>query len=257
MKMKTTSAEEQKLWESWKVDRDPHAGDVLIRKYKPLVSYHVQRIAVGLPKSVSRDELNSLGMMGLFDALNKFDPSRDLKFDTYASFRVRGAIIDGLRKEDWLPRSAREKAKKMDALIESMEQRLQRHVTPEEVAEELNISVDEVYQTVKEHFAANVLSMDEQLQDEESDAKTYSIRDDSIKTPEQEAMQAELIEDLSASILKLNEKEQLVLSLFYTEELTLTEIGEMLELSTSRISQIHSKAIFKLRKLLADEVHSV
>lgn len=255
--MQTTSAEEQKLWQSWKANRDPHAGDVLIRKYKPLVSYHVQRIAVGLPKSVSRDELNSLGMMGLFDALNKFDPTRDLKFDTYASFRVRGAIIDGLRKEDWLPRSAREKTKKLDAFIEEMEQRLQRHVTPEEVAQELNITVDEVFQTVQEHFASNVLSMDEQLQDDESDNKSFSIRDDSIKTPEQEVMQAELIQDLSESILKLNDKEQLVLSLFYTEEMTLTEIGEMLELSTSRISQIHSKALFKLRNLLTDEMRSL
>ena len=255
--MQTTSVEEQKLWQSWKANRDPHAGDVLMRKYKPLVSYHVQRIAVGLPKSVSRDELNSLGMMGLFDALNKFDPTRDLKFDTYASFRVRGAIIDGLRKEDWLPRSAREKTKKMDMLIEEMEQRLQRHVTPEEVAIELNITVDEVFQTVREHFASNILSMDEQLQDDESDNKTFSIRDDSIKTPEQEAMQAELIQDLSASILKLNDKEQLVLSLFYTEEMTLTEIGEMLELSTSRISQIHSKALFKLRNLLTEEMRSL
>jgi len=255
--MQTTSVEEQKLWQSWKANRDPHEGDVLMRKYKPLVSYHVQRIAVGLPKSVSRDELNSLGMMGLFDALNKFDPTRDLKFDTYASFRVRGAIIDGLRKEDWLPRSAREKTKKMDMLIEEMEQRLQRHVTPEEVAIELNITVDEVFQTVREHFASNILSMDEQLQDDESDNKTFSIRDDSIKTPEQEAMQAELIQDLSASILKLNDKEQLVLSLFYTEEMTLTEIGEMLELSTSRISQIHSKALFKLRNLLTKEMRNL
>lgn len=255
--MQTTSVEEQKLWQSWKANRDPHAGDILMRKYKPLVSYHVQRIAVGLPKSVSRDELNSLGMMGLFDALNKFDPTRDLKFDTYASFRVRGAIIDGLRKEDWLPRSAREKTKKMDMLIEEMEQRLQRHVTPEEVAIELNITVDEVFQTVREHFASNILSMDEQLQDDESDNKTFSIRDDSIKTPEQEAMQAELIQDLSASILKLNDKEQLVLSLFYTEEMTLTEIGEMLELSTSRISQIHSKALFKLRNLLTKEMRNL
>jgi len=255
--MQTTSVEEQKLRQSWKANRDPHAGDVLMRKYKPLVSYHVQRIAVGLPKSVSRDELNSLGMMGLFDALNKFDPTRDLKFDTYASFRVRGAIIDGLRKEDWLPRSAREKTKKMDMLIEEMEQRLQRHVTPEEVAIELNITVDEVFQTVREHFASNILSMDEQLQDDESDNKTFSIRDDSIKTPEQEAMQAELIQDLSASILKLNDKEQLVLSLFYTEEMTLTEIGEMLELSTSRISQIHSKALFKLRNLLTEEMRNL
>lgn len=144
--------DEQKLWNRWIHERDPDAGDLLIKKYISLVSYHVQRIGAGLPKSVSRDDLTSLGMVGLFDALNKFDINRDLKFDTYASFRVRGAIIDGLRKEDWLPRSAREKAKKLDAQIEQLEQKYMRHVTPEELAEHMEVSVEDVYQTVQEHF---------------------------------------------------------------------------------------------------------
>ena len=108
---------------------------MLVKKYTPLVSYHVQRISVNLPKSVSRDDIRSLGMMGLFDALERFDPERDLKFDTYASFRIRGAILDGLRKEDWLPRSAREKSKKMEATIEKLEQKLMRNVTPNEIAD--------------------------------------------------------------------------------------------------------------------------
>jgi len=247
--------EEQNIWNSWINDRDPHAGNVLVKKYKPLVTYHVQRIGTGLPKNVSRDDLMSLGMMGLFDALNKFDINRDLKFDTYASFRVRGAIIDGLRKEDWLPRSAREKAKKMEAEIEKLEQQLMRQPSPEELAESLNLPVDEVYQTIQEHFFSNVLSIHEQSPDqEEAEGKSFVIRDDNTRTPEEEAVHVELIADLAENIKKLNEKEQLVLSLFYTEELTLTEIGEMLELSTSRISQIHSKALFKLRKLLTQEV---
>lgn len=144
--------DEQKLWNRWIHERDPDAGDLLIKKYISLVSYHVQRIGAGLPKSVSRDDLTSLGMVGLFDALNKFDINRDLKFDTYASFRVRGAIIDGLRKEDWLPRSAREKAKKLDAQIERLEQKYMRHVTPEELAEHMNVPIEDVYQTVQEHF---------------------------------------------------------------------------------------------------------
>ncbi|MGX9133688.1 FliA/WhiG family RNA polymerase sigma factor [Rummeliibacillus sp. JY-2-4R] len=255
--MQPTSNDEQKLWQSWMAKRDPHAGDLLIKKYTPLVSYHVQRISTGLPKNVSRDELTSLGMMGLFDALNKFDISRDLKFDTYASFRVRGAIIDGLRKEDWLPRSAREKSKKLEAQIELMEQQLQRHVTPEEVAENFDTSVDEVYQTMQESFMSNVLSMDEHYSDQDdSDVKSFAIRDDHIRTPEQEIIRTELIDELVENILKLNEKEQQVLSLFYTEELTLTEIGEILHLSTSRISQIHSKALFKLRKLLSAEMQT-
>ncbi len=256
--MQPTSNDEQKHWQSWIAKRDPRAGDLLIKKYTPLVSYHVQRISTGLPKNVSRDELTSLGMMGLFDALNKFDISRDLKFDTYASFRVRGAIIDGLRKEDWLPRSAREKSKKLEAQIEMMEQQLKRHVTPEELAKNLDISVDEVYQTMQESFMSNVLSMDEHYQDQDdSDVKTVAIRDDHNRTPEQEIIRTELIDELAENILKLNEKEQQVLSLFYTEELTLTEIGEMLHLSTSRISQIHSKALFKLRKLLSAEMQTI
>lgn len=253
--MQTTTQEEQKLWQNWAATRDPHAGDLLIKKYTPLVSYHVQRIGTNLPKNISKDELTSLGMMGLFDALNKFDINRDLKFDTYASFRVRGAIIDGLRKEDWLPRSAREKSKKMELQIEAMEQQLGRHVTPEEVAEQLDINVDDVYQTMQEHFMSNILSIDEYNTDQDdTEIKSFAIRDHLTKTPEEEAVRTELLQDLVGSILKLNEKEQQVLSLFYTEELTLTEIGEMLHLSTSRISQIHSKAIFKLRKILSAEM---
>lgn len=249
--------DEQELWNSWINDRDPHAGNLLIKKYQPLVSYHVQRIGSGLPKNVSRDDLTSLGMMGLFDALNKFDINRDLKFDTYASFRVRGAIIDGLRKEDWLPRSAREKAKKMEAMIEQLEQKLMRHATPEELAEHMNMSVEEVYQTVQEHFFSNVLSLNETQPDQDdADGKTFVIRDENIRTPEQETIHKELVEELAENIKKLSEKEQLVLSLFYSEEMTLTEIGEVLNLSTSRISQIHSKALLKLRKLLSNEVNS-
>lgn len=246
--------DEQKWWQSWSNNRDPQAGEYLIKKYIPLVSYHVQRIGAGLPKNVSRDDLTSLGMLGLFDALNKFDIQRDLKFDTYASFRVRGAIIDGLRKEDWLPRSAREKAKKMEAQIEELEQKLMRHATPEELAKYMNLPVEDIYQTVQEHFFSNILSINEQQDQDEPDGKSFVIRDNDMKTPEQEVIKIELIQDLVDNIQKLNDKEQLVLSLFYTEELTLTEIGEMLELSTSRISQIHSKALFKLRKLLSNEM---
>jgi RNA polymerase sigma factor FliA len=246
--------DEQQLWMRWINDRDPTSGNSLIIKYKPLVNYHVQRISAGLPKSVSRDDLTSLGMMGLFDALNKFDLKRDLKFDTYASFRVRGAIIDGLRKEDWLPRSAREKAKKLEVQIEQLEQKLMRHATPEEIASHMNIPVEEVYQTYQEHFFSNVLSINEQQDQEEADGKAFVIRDDRTKTPEQQIVHSELLGDLAENIQKLNEKEQLVLSLFYTEEMTLTEIGEILQLSTSRISQIHSKALFKLRKLLTNEI---
>ncbi len=247
--------EEEACWNLWILNRDPEAGDKLVRKYTPLVTYHVQRISAGLPRNVSRDDIMSLGLHGLFDALTKFDPSRDLKFDTYASFRIRGTIIDGLRKEDWLPRSSREKTKKLEEEITKLEQRLLRHATPEEIATHIGISVEEVYETVHEHYFSNVLSIDEKLNDSEEDGqKSFVIKDQDTKSPEQKTMMNELVGDLAAKIKELNNNEQLVLNLFYTEEMTLTEIGEILSLSTSRISQIHSKALFKLRKLLSSEI---
>ncbi|MBB2478644.1 FliA/WhiG family RNA polymerase sigma factor [Bacillus sp. APMAM] len=248
---KAETIEEQKYWELWISSRNAQAGDVLVKKYLPLVHYHVQRIAIGLPRNVSRDDLKSFGMLGLLDALNKFDRARDLKFDTYASFRIRGAILDGLRKEDWLPRSTREKAKKIEATLEKLEQKYMRHVTAEEIAHELNMSEDDVYQTMNEQFFANVLSVDEQAHEKE-DNETYSfvIKDDHIPSPEECLIHDEKIQDLTKVISTLSEKEQLVLSLFYHEELTLTEIGEIMSLTTSRISQIHSKALYKLRNIL-------
>ncbi|WP_445509367.1 FliA/WhiG family RNA polymerase sigma factor [Rossellomorea marisflavi] len=245
--------EEQPYWDRWIHNRDTEAGDMLVKKYMPLVSYHVQRISVGLPKNVSREDIKSLGLMGLLDALQKFDPTRDLKFDTYASFRVRGAILDGLRKEDWLPRSTRDKAKKIEARTVELEQSLLRHVTPEEVAASLEMTTDEVYQAANEHFFANVLSMDEQLSADESESSSFSLKDERVFSPEEATVKQENMEELEKMILKLSEKEQLVLSLFYKEELTLTEIGHVMNLSTSRISQIHSKAIFKLRNFLKPE----
>lgn len=243
--------EEQKIWSKWVSTRDPEAGDLLVKKYMPLVNYHVHRISVGLPNNVSRDDIYSLGLLGLYDALEKFDPTRDLKFDTYASFRIRGAIIDGLRKEDWLSRSSREKAKKIEATIEKLEQKYMRTITAKEIADELNISEEEVYTTMNEYFFANILSIDEHSQDmEDRDTPSYVLKDSEAELPEEKLLKNELIEELSEQMKQLNEKEQLVLSLFYQEELTLTEIGQVLDLSTSRISQIHSRAIFKLRQAL-------
>ncbi|MEK4970373.1 FliA/WhiG family RNA polymerase sigma factor [Cytobacillus sp. FSL R7-0696] len=241
---------EEKAWDEWVCSRNQDAGNFLVKRYMPLVSYHVQRIAAGLPKNVSRDELKSLGMIGLFDALEKYDPNRDLKFDTYASFRVRGAILDGLRKEDWLSRSTRERTKKVEAAIERLEQAYMRNVTVEEIALEVQLSTKEVYATLNEQYMANLLSIDEKPSDYDYDDYSFVLQDERAILPEKQLVKNELIEELTSQIKQLNEKEQLVVSLFYKEELTLTEIGEVLQLSTSRISQIHSKAIQKLKKTL-------
>src|SRR5690606_1897223 len=185
-----------------------------------LVNYHVQRISSGLPRNVSRDEIQSLGFQGLFDALTKFEPSRDLKFDTYASFRIRGAIIDGLRKEDWLSRSSRERSKKLDEEIHKLEQQYLRSVTPEEIAEHLNISVDEVYQTVHEQYFANVLFIDEKMNDDdEQTEQSFVLRDYQTKTHDQVTLKGKHISDLAEKIKEMNDNEQLVLSLFYQEEM--------------------------------------
>lgn len=249
--MTQLSSNEDQIWKSWIDKKDPQAGDLLIRLYMPLVSYHVQRISVGLPKNVSREDIKSYGLIGLYDALEKFDLSRDLKFDTYASFRIRGAIIDGLRKEDWLPRSVREKYKKVEAAIERLEQEYMRNVTIEEIAKEVSMSEEDVQHVMTEGLFANILSIDEGNKDsDENEGSAFTIRDKKTLTPEEHMMKEELYQDLANSIEGLNEKEQLVISLFYQEELTLTEIGQVLGLSTSRISQIHSKALFKLRRSL-------
>ncbi|MFC4320157.1 FliA/WhiG family RNA polymerase sigma factor [Litchfieldia salsa] len=245
------ASDDQVYWQQWIDSRDSHAGDVLIRRYMPLVAYHVQRIAAGLPKSVRSDDLKSFGMMGLYDALEKFDPSRDLKFDTYASFRVRGAILDGLRKEDWLPRSLRDKAKKIELASQQLEQKLMRNITTKEIANELGLSEEDVLNTINEGFFANVLSMDEQHSDGEGkEGLEFTIKDTATLTPEDDLLKKEQFSQLVNVIKQLNENEQMVVSLFYQEELTLTEIGQVMNLSTSRISQIHSKALFKLKQFL-------
>lgn len=247
-----TAVEEKNVWQKWIKSRDLEAGDQLIRQYLPLVNYHVQRISTGLPKSVSKEELKSLGMLGLYDALQKFDPDRDLKFDTYASFRIRGAIIDGLRKEDWMPRSMREKVKKIEAVQERLEQKYMRNVSAREIADQLGMTEEDVYDTIRESFASNILSMDDTPinEDAQIDQQGYHLKDERTLSPEEETLQAELYEQLAQFICQLNDKEQLVISLFYQDELTLTEIGEVLGLSTSRISQIHSKALFRLRSIM-------
>lgn len=250
---KRDQVQEAEYWERWMLNRDPDAGNLLVEKYTPLVTYHVQRISASLPKNVSRDDIMSLGLQGLFDALTKFEPARDLKFDTYASFRIRGTIIDGLRKEDWLSRSSRERTKKLQQKIDKLEQEYMRHVTAEEIAEHLEVPVETVYETMHAQYFSNILSLDEKIQDD-NEEQPFTIRDDREKTPEEDLVMNELLADLTEKIQNLNENEQLVISLFYKEELTLTEIGEILSLSTSRISQIHSRALFKLRKLLAPEV---
>ncbi|MBR3121556.1 FliA/WhiG family RNA polymerase sigma factor [Oceanobacillus profundus] len=244
---------EDKLWNDWITNKSSEAANELIVNYMYLVNFHAERISSQLPKSVSKEDVKSLGLLGLYDALKKFDPTRDLKFDTYASFRIRGSIIDGLRKEDWLPRSIREKAKKVEQAAEQYEQKHHREATAGEIAEMLGMSIEEVETAIKDSLFGNILSIEEKPKGNSSELKEgigYSIPDNSTILPESHLTKNELNNELVQGIKMLNKNEQLVVSLFYNEELTFTEIGQVLGLTTSRISQIHKRSIFKLRKTL-------
>ncbi len=246
---------ETELWQRWFNEEDEEAVNELLVLYQPLVHYHVQRISVGLPKKIDDSELHSHGMMGLYDALLKFDTSRDLQFDTYASFRVKGAILDGLRKEDWMPRTMRERSKQIESAFSRLEQACMRSVTTEEVAEELGLPLNDVLDTIAGDMRAHILSIDEAFHDDDqNESFAHVIEDQDQKRPDDNVIEQEIYQDIGQMIQSLNRNEQLVVSLFYNEELTLTEIGRVLDLSTSRISQIHSKALLKLKELMTHEL---
>lgn len=244
----------QRLWNDWVKSHDEHIGNELINHYMYLVQYHVERVAAYIPESFDKNDLKSLGLMGLFDALNKFDPNRNLKFDTYATIRIHGSIMDGLRREDWLPRTLRDRSKKIEKASQELEQQFKRTPTSAEIAKKLNLTEDEVESTVVDTLYANKLSIDSMVPTNEGDETNEAaamIEDVQGIQPEEIMIHTELKEELKKGIQQLNNNEQMVISLFYMEELTLTEIGSVLNLTTSRISQIHKKAIFKLKDILA------
>ena len=253
IKAMNNSPQESKLWKKWIEKHDSDAANELVKNYMYLVSFHVERIAVNIPHYVNKEELESFALMGLYDALKKFELDRELKFDTYASFRIRGSIIDGLRKEDWLPRLLREKSKQIEQVSQELIQELQRMPTSSEIAQKMDMTTEEVETVVSDSLFANILSIDNQKNhdnDESREGTGYEIPDRSTVTPDEHILNIELKEELVEGIKVLNDNEKNVISLFYQDELTMTEIGEVLDLTTSRISQIHKNALFKLRKTL-------
>lgn len=239
------------IWKLWKEDQDQAAKNQLVENYLPLVEFVSGRLAVGLPKNVSKDDLKSFGVMGLIDALDKFDYLRGLQFETYASWRIRGAIIDGLRQGDWVPRSVREKAKKVEEAYQLLEQRNLRSVTDAEISEYLQITENDFHQLLQEIAVTTVTSIDEPIKEDDTDARLSLLIDDKAKNPEYTVNEVFLKETLAKAIDRLTEKERIVVSLFYFEELSLSEIAEVMSLSPSRISQLHSKAVLRLRGSLS------
>ncbi|HZG58318.1 FliA/WhiG family RNA polymerase sigma factor [Paenibacillus sp.] len=235
------------LWRSWKQSGDPEAKRRLIEHYVSLVDYVTGRLAIGLPRNVSKDDLASYGIMGLIDAVEKFDLERGLQFETYASWRIRGSIIDGLRQADWVPRSVREKARKIEEAYQRLEQQHLRSVSDGEISEYLQVSEQEFQQMLQEVSVASIVSLEDPIREEEAETRMTLLVDERAKNPEDSVRELFLKESLAKAIERLTEKERTVVSLFYYEELSLGEIAEVMSLSPSRISQLHSKAILRLR----------
>ncbi|QHW30043.1 FliA/WhiG family RNA polymerase sigma factor [Paenibacillus rhizovicinus] len=238
------------IWRKWKEDGDIEAKKRLIEQYLTLVDYVSNRMAIGLPKNVSKDDLASNGVMGLIDAIEKFDYRRGLQFETYASWRIRGAIIDGLRQGDWVPRSVREKAKRIEEAYQILEQQYMRSVSDTEISGYLAVTEKEFGVMLQEIAVTTVCSLEDPIRDEESETRLSLLIDEKAKNPDYKVHEFYLKESLVRGIDRLTEKERTVISLFYYEELSLSEIAEVMSLSPSRISQLHSKAILRLRGAL-------
>jgi len=241
------------LWSKYKETKDPKAREDLVVQYAPLVRYVAGRLAMGLPSQVELDDLESYGLFGLLEAIDRFDLSRGFKFETYAITRIRGAIIDGLRADTWAP-ALKQKAKQMEQAQAALETTLGRDPTDEELATRLGLTVSDLTRRQSEVSAAVMLSLDETSSsgdDGEGLSVADRLQDPTSPDPLAEALFSERKETLAQAIEKLTEKERLVITLFYFEGLTAKEIAIAMSLSVARISQLHSKAILRLRGRLS------
>lgn len=238
------------LWDRYKREACREARDRLLLAYAPLVRYVADRLAINLPRNVDLDDLVGQGVIGLFDALEKFQPDRGVKFETYALARIRGAMIDGLRANDWVPRSVRRRARELEQAIAELEGKLGRSATDREIIEALGISAREYFRLLREVRAANVFSLDEVWNPdaaEENQLAFLEMISDGGPGPEHRLEEEELRRSLSEAVDRLPERERLVIALYYYEGLTLKEIGQVLGVSESRVSQLHTKSLLRLR----------
>jgi RNA polymerase sigma factor for flagellar operon FliA len=242
--------DEKALWERYKTQGDQAARDELIIYHMRTVKYIAGRMAIHVPSSVEMDDLIGWGVMGLMDAVEKFDHTQDIKFSTYASIRIRGAIIDQIRSLDWAPRSLRNMAREVGNAREKLRQELKREPTAGEIADKLGTTEEHVEDTLSQLQTAQVLALDSYLPSEDSSAarKIDLTSDSSAPNPSRVAEEREKRERLIEAILLLPDQQQKVLNLYYYEELTLKEIGAVLDVSESRICQVHRAAMKALRK---------
>lgn len=241
-------AGKKKLLEAYSKNKTPEVREKIILEYAPLVKVVAGRLSMYLGYNVEYEDLVSYGIFGLIDAIDKFDCFKEVKFETYASLRIRGAILDQIRKMDWIPRTIRQKQKKIDTVIKQIELTTGRGATDEEIARELGISDDEYLDWQSQMKITGLVSLNEYMEQGSDVSQDYSRHTTSrFESPEERVEKEELSKVLGEALSLLTEKEQKVITLYYYEELTLKEISNILEVSESRISQLHTRALQKMK----------
>lgn len=234
------------VWQAYAKNKSPALKEKLILHYAPLVKYVAGRLLVHIGQHVEYDDLCGYGIFGLIDAIDKFDNAKGVKFETYASLRIRGAIIDHIRRMDWVPRTLRQKNKQMEQAFTQLEETLGRTPTDEELAEKLNLSLEETQNLMKKSSVLTLVSLDD-FMEQNYESSFSSLVANRVDSPEEQTERQERKEMLAEAIAKLSEKEKLVVTLYYFEDLTLKEISSIMKVSESRVSQIHTKAITRLQ----------
>jgi RNA polymerase sigma factor for flagellar operon FliA len=251
------SEELEQLWIRYKSAGSKDARDILMIHYSPLVKYVASRVAGGLPANVEQGDLVSYGIFGLIDALEKFEPDRKIKFETYAIPRIKGAIIDELRGLDWVPRSVRHKHREFEKAVSELKGSLKRTPTEQEIADHLGISRSELHDMVRRIASTTMLALDAPVADGRDQGESVSLMDTLTDHSSGDLMAGlesnETRALLSASINALSDREKVVITLYYFEGLTLAEIGDVLGVTESRVCQIHTKAVSHLRERLSDD----
>jgi len=241
--------EMEKVWKSYAVSKNPALREKLIIEYAPLVKLVAGRLLMHVGQYVDFEDLTSYGIFGLIDAIDKYDPNKGIKFETYASIRIRGAIIDNIRKLDWVPRSLRAKNKQLEQVYAELTIGLGREPNEEEIAEKLNITLNDAQELIRKSAVVSLVSLDDYLE-QNNDMGLFNLSPSQSDNPENSIEMLETKQALADAIDQLPDKEKKVISLYYYDELTLKEISAVLGVSESRISQIHTKAILSLKAKL-------
>jgi RNA polymerase sigma factor for flagellar operon FliA len=246
------------LWCRYKQDGDQQARERLVLAYSPLVKYVAGRMSSGLPAHVEEADLISYGLLGLISAIERFEPAREIRFETFAVTRIKGSIIDELRSLDWVPRSVRARAREIEQANAKLEHRLRRAPSDEEMAAELDLTLDELNESLVRISNSSVVALDELWTVSDSSGDQVSlldtIQDPKAADPSHEMDLTEMKDRLADAIARLPEREKLVIALYYYENLTLREIGEVLGVTESRVSQLHTKAVLRLKSRLQGDL---